>query len=121
MSGQGTLNAESGKRTMSKSKYQFYQEASLSQKLADKLPLYQQLAGTDKDISDSIAVLSYLYDPDPKKRERREKLRVENPIQWMIGLLDVLRMSAFATSEKTNEITKMGMQMPKAEDEISKF
>ena len=40
---------------------------------------------------------------------------------FIIGLLDVLRMSRFATSEKVNEITKMGMMMPKGEDIISDF
>jgi len=39
----------------------------------------------------------------------------------MLDLLDVQRKAAFATSEKTNEITKMGLQMPKAEDIISSF
>lgn len=99
----------------SRTKYQFFQEASLSQKLADKYPLYTKLAGTDKEISDSIAILSYLTDEDANK------LVETNPIAWTIGLLDVLRMSAFATSPHTNEISKMGLQMPKAEDIISDF
>ncbi len=97
------------------SKYQFYQEASLSQKLADKIPLYQKLAGTDKELSDSIAILSYIFN------EENQKTMKENSTKWIIGLLNVLRMSAFATSEQVNEISKMGMQMPKAEFEISKF
>jgi len=95
----------------SRTKYQFFQEASLSQKLADKIPLYQQLAGSDRELSDSIAILSYL----------KEKELVGEEIDFIIGLLNVLRMSAFATSEKVNEISKMGMQMPKAEDIISSF
>ena len=98
--------------TQSKSKYQFWQEASLSQKLADKIPIYQKLAGTDVQISDSIAVLTYISEPKNLKKK---------PIEFMLGLLDVLRISHFATSEKVNEITKMGMQMPKGEDIISKF
>ena len=96
----------------SKSKYQFYQEASLSQKLADKIPIYQILAGTDVQISDGIAVLTYINDKENFKKP---------PIEFMLGLLNVLRISHFATSEKVNEITKMGMQMPKGEDIISKF
>lgn len=95
----------------SRTKYQFFQEASLSQKLAHKIPLYQQLAGSDRELSDSIAILSYL-----KKRGL-----VGEEMDFIIGLLNVLRMSAFATSEKVNEISKMGMQMPKAEDIISSF
>lgn len=98
--------------TQSKSKYQFWQEASLSQKLAAKIPIYQILAGTDVQISDSIAVLTYINDPENFKK---------TAIEFMLGLLNVLRISHFATSPHTNEISKMGMQMPKAEDIISKF
>jgi len=97
----------------SKSKYQFYQEASLSQKLADKIPLYQQLAGSDPAISESIGVLLYIDDPE------NMKLLSENPLKWIVGLLNVIRQARFATSEKVNEISKMGMQMPKAEDEFA--
>lgn len=96
----------------SKSKYEFYQQASLSQKLADKYPLFQKLAGSDRDLSDSIAVLSYLGEQGMLETEDTD---------FIIGLLDVLRMSRFATSEKVNEITKMGMMMPKGEDIISDF
>ena len=97
------------------SKYEFWKEASLSQKLADKQEIYTKLAGTDKDLSDTIAVITYLHDP--------EKMKVveTDPIQWLLGLLDYLRMSAFATSETTNEVTKLGLQMPKAEDIVSTF
>ena len=98
--------------TQGKSKFQFWQEASLSQKLADKIPIYQILAGTDVQISDSIAVLTYISDKENLKK---------SPVEFMLGLLNVLRISHFATSEKVNEITKMGMQMPKGEDIISKF
>ena len=98
--------------TRSRSKGEFWKEASLSQKLADKQPLYQILAGTDPEISDSIAVLTYINDPENFKK---------SPIEFMLGLLNVLRMARFATSERTNEITKMGLQMPKAEDIISEF
>jgi len=95
--------------TRTQSKYQFYQEASLSQKLADKIPIYQKLAGTDRQLSDSIGVLEYL-------REKNVIDKNDPNIELFLGILNVLRMSAFATSEKVNEITKMGMQMPKRED-----
>jgi hypothetical protein len=98
--------------SQNKSKYQFWQEASLSQKLADKIPMYQKLAGSDQEISDSIAVLTYVS--DPKNLEK-------TAIEFTIGLLDMLRMSHFATSDKVNEITKMGMQMPKGENIVSKY
>ena len=98
--------------SQSRSKYEFWKEASLSQKLAHKIPIYQKLAGSDVQISDSIAVLSYINDPENFKK---------SPTEFMLGLLNVLRLSHFATSEKVNEITKMGLQMPKAEDIISDF
>ena len=94
-----------------KSKYQFYQEASLSQKLAHKDPIYKKLAGSDPQTSESIGIflllgeLGYIDLKDPS-------------VVLMMGLLDVTRKARFATSEKVNEITKMGMQMPKAEDEF---
>jgi len=97
---------------MSQSKYEFWKEASLSQKLSDKIPILQKLSGTDIEISDAIAVLTYINDPENLKK---------SGIEFMIGLLDVLRLSHFATSERNNEITKMGLMMPKSEDEISKF
>lgn len=97
--------------TQSRSKYQFFQEASLSQKLAHKDKMYQKLAGTDRDLSDSIGIflilgefgLIDLDDPD---------------IRLVLALLDIQRKAAFATSEKVNEITKMGLQMPKSEMEV---
>lgn len=95
----------------SKSKYQFYQEASLSQKLAHKMPEYSDYAGADTKLSDSIAVLNFckefgLLDPE------------SDGFKMTKGLLNELRKARFATSEKVNEITKMGLQMPKAEDEF---
>ena len=97
------------------SRYEFWKEASLSQKLADLQAMYPKLAGSDKELSDSIAILTYLTDPE------KIKLMETDPMQWLLGLLDYLRMSAFATSDKTDILTKLGLQMPKAEDLISKF
>jgi len=95
-------------------KYQFYQEASLSQKLANKVPIYQQLAGTDREISNSIGFLLIMGE--------HNLIDLENPaIKLMLAILDVQRKAAFATSDKTNEITKMGLQMPKSENIISSF
>lgn len=98
--------------TQGKSRQEFYQQASLSQKLSDKYPLFQMLAGSDRDLSDSIAVLSYLGE---------KNMIDKNDTDFIVGLLNVLRMSRFATSEKVNEISKMGMMMPKGEDIISDF
>jgi len=100
--------------TQSKSKYQFWQEASLSQKLADKIPIYQKLAGSDPEISEAIAVLETFG-------ELGYIDLTEPGFVLVLGLLNARRQALFATSPHTNEITKMGMQMPKGEDVISKF
>lgn len=88
------------------SDFEFRQQASLSQKVSFDIPLIRKLAGSDIQISDSIAVLSYINDPVNLKK---------TPIQFLLGLLDVLRLSRFATSEKTNEISKMGFMLPAKE------
>lgn len=94
----------------SKSKYQFYQEASLSQKLAHRDPIYKKLAGSDPELSNSIGVLLILI---------KNKVIEETPtVKLLLEILNVQRKARFATSEKVNEITKMGLQMPKAEDEF---
>ena len=98
----------------SRSKYEFWKEASLSQKLADKIPIYQKLAGSDPETSMSIGFLLTLGE--------HGILDLEDPsMKLMMDLLNVKRQAQFATSEKVNEITKMGMQMPKGKDVISKF
>ena len=94
-----------------RTKYQFYQEASLSQKLAHKMPEYSDYAGSDPEISLSLALLNILA--KHKMIDLEEK-------GWKLvkDLLNEQRKAKFATSEKVNEITKMGLQMPKAEDEF---
>jgi hypothetical protein len=92
----------------SRSKYEFIQEASLSQQLASKNPNYCDYAGSDRRISDILAVLNTLDAfgmIDLKERNW----------QFVKALLNEQRKSAFATSDKVNEITKMGLQMPKAQ------
>lgn len=97
----------------SRSKYEFYKEASLSQQLANKDNIYSKLAGSDTQLSDTIGILLTLADFGMiDKDDQNTKL--------MLAVLDVLRKSRFATSEKVNEITKMGLQMPKSEDEFFK-
>ena len=95
----------------SRSKYQFYQEASLSQKLAHRMPEYSQYAGSDAKISLKIAMLNILH--------QHKMIDLDSP-EWKFvkDILNEQRKATFATSEKVNEITKMGLQMPKAEDEF---
>lgn len=95
-----------------RSSYEIFQEASLSQKASFKIPILKRLVGTDPELSDSIAVLIFLEE---------QKFLAKKDTKFLLGLLDVLRLSHFATSEKLNEISKLGFLMPKAEDIISKF
>ena len=44
----------------SRSKYQFYKEASLSQQLAHRMPEYSMYAGADANISLTLAVFNIL-------------------------------------------------------------
>ena len=98
----------------SKTKYQFWKEASLSQKLSANVPIFQKLAGSDPQTSESIGFLLKLGELG--------YIDLEHPsFVLVMGLLDVKRQALFATSEKTNEITKMGFMLPKAEDIISDF
>jgi hypothetical protein len=97
-----------------RSKYEFWKEASLSQKLADKDPIYQQLAGSDPEISEAIGILLVLCELGVMDKK-------DPNVKMILAILDVKRKARFATSERTNEITKMGLQMPKAEDIISEF
>lgn len=97
-----------------RSKYEFWKESSLSQKLAHKIPIYTKLAGSDPQTSISIGFFEIMGE--------HGLIDVEEPgIKLILDLLNVKRQALFATSEKVNEITKMGMQMPKGEDIISDF
>lgn len=89
------------------SDYAFGKTASLSQTASADNPMLQKTVGSDPKISDSIAILTYITD------EEKIKLMNENPTQWILGLLDVLRISHFATSEKTDIISKLGFFSPR--------
>jgi len=89
-----------------KSRDDFRVQASLSQKVSFDNDLLQKLAGSDRELSDSIAVLSYINDPENLKKP---------PIEFMLGLLNVLRLSHLATSEKTDIISKLGFMLPAKE------
>jgi len=95
----------------SRSKYEFYKEASLSQQLAHRMPEYSDYAGADQKISISLAIFNILA--------KHGMIDLNDPI-WKFAkdILNEQRKAIFATSEKVNEITKMGLQMPKAEDEF---
>lgn len=88
------------------SDFEFRQQASLSQKVSFENELIRKLAGSDPKISDRIAVLTVIKEPENLKKK---------PIELTLLLLDVLRLSRFATSEKTNEISKLGFMLPSQE------
>lgn len=106
----------------SRTKYQFFQEASLSQKLADKDPIFKEISGNDPETAKAIGYLIVLDELGLIDFQRNEKQEITNP-DWalVMGLLQINLKVSFACSEKTNEITKMGLRMPKAEDIISTF
>ena len=91
-------------------KYYTYQQASLSQKVGFKDKIFQKLAGSDQELSDSIGVLLILCE--------NKVLDANNPnVRLMLALLDVQRKARFATSDKTNEITKLGFMLPKEDED----
>ena len=93
---------------MPQSKEWFRQGASLSQQLADNIPIYQQLAGSDPETSEAIGFFLILGKLGYIDLE-------ESSMKLIMELLNVKRQARFATSERNNEITKMGMQMPKSD------
>jgi len=88
------------------SDFEFRQQASLSQKVSFDIPILRKLSGSDQELSDSIGVLWYLGE---------KGLMDKKDTEFILGLLDVLRLSHFATNERTNEITKMGFMLPAKE------
>jgi hypothetical protein len=95
----------------SRSKYEFYKEASLSQQLAHRHPEYSEYAGADTKISLVLALFNILA--------KHGKINLEEPgWKFIKDLLNEQRKAIFATSEKVNEITKMGLQMPKSEEDF---
>jgi hypothetical protein len=92
-----------------RNRYEQFQWSSLSQKLAWKMPEYENYAGTDPVISDQLATIEVMI--------RHGLIRKTPKVIFMVDLLNEKRKAAFATSEKVNEITKMGLQMRKEEIE----
>jgi len=75
------------------------------------MPEYSQYAGTDPKTSITLSRLRILA------KHGIIDLN-DSGIKLVVDLLNEKRKAMFATSEKVNEITKMGLQMPKAEDEF---
>jgi hypothetical protein len=96
-----------------RSKYEFHQEASLSQQLSNQIVEFRKLAGCDTDLSVAIACLEVFI--------KHGMLDGKDPgVKLLMNLLDAQRMAKFATSETVHEITKMGLMMPKSREEFGK-
>ena len=93
---------------MTKDRSEFRHQASLSQQVGNNDKIFSKLSGSNPELSKSIGVLLVLCEM---------KLLNENDpnIKLLLALLDVQRKAEFATSEKTNEITKMGFMLPKSD------
>lgn len=94
------------------SDFEFRQGAAMSQQLADKDPDYVELAGADPRISRKIQRLKVWIRHGFFDEE-------DTDIKLLLDLLNGDRKAIFATSEKVNEITKMGLQMPKRTKEVN--
>ena len=92
------------------SKYSAYQQASLGQKVSFNIGILRYLAGSDQELGDSIAVLTYLSESE------NMKVLEKDPLKWVLGLLDYLRLSHFANSEKTDILTKLSFLYPKKDE-----
>ena len=89
----------------SKSDYEFRQESTMSQQLADIIGDYVDLAGSDPKTSRKIQRLKNCV-----KLGLIDKKSAEPILLFLNGD----RMASFATSEKLSDITKLGLQMPKS-------
>ena len=98
----------------SRSKDNFREQASLSQQASDKEARLKKYVGADQAISDKLAdidtlvEMGYMSEKDPR-------------IKYMKRQLDNRRLARLATSERLNEITKLGFMLPKADNIISSF
>lgn len=95
-----------------RSKYETFQFVALGSRLGQRDEIYQQLAGSDQETSLQIAILQVLGD--------EKILDLESPeMALTMKLLNAKRKALFATSEKVNEISKMSMQLPSDDENVS--
>lgn len=92
--------------TRTKSRFETYQEASLSQKVAFRNPEFSDYSGTDPKTSLAIAKLNVLI--------RYKIIDPKDPLIVLAkAMLHEKRKALFATSERINEISKLGFLVPK--------
>lgn len=97
---------------MTRSKHDFYQHSSLSQQLSHRDKSFRDYAGSDRETSEKLATL--------KVFSQFGLVHPKDPVVILMwALLTEKRKALFATSERTNEITKLGLMTPKGEDVYS--
>ena len=97
---------------MTRSKHDFYQHSSLSQQLSFRDASFRDYAGSDRHTSEQLAALKVL--------SRFGLVHPKDPLVILMwAYLTEKRKALFATSERTNEITKLGLMTPKGEDVYS--
>ena len=100
--------------SQSRSKGWFRQGASLSQKLGAKHEEYADYAGSDPKISLKLARLRILG--------QHKIINLEDSgLKLVWDLLNEERKALFATSPHVNEISKMGLQMPKKDAVVTDY
>jgi len=90
----------------SRNDFEFRQQGLMSQTLSDMDPIFRDISGCDKETADAIGVFVVL--------DQHKVIDLKNP-SWAL-IMDILKVKvkvSLATSDKTNEITKMGFRMPK--------
>ncbi len=96
---------------MTRSKFEFYQESLMAQRVAHKYPEFVDYTGSDPPTSLKIMFFETLGE-----HGKIDLTKGDMPL--FMALLHGRRKVLFATSEKTTEITKMGFMLPKGTKEI---
>jgi hypothetical protein len=84
----------------------FFEKISLAQKISDKDPHIKKYAGSDVELAKQIATLEVFRDYAILPLEES---------QFIIDLLVEQNKATFASSEKTDIFTKLGLLFPKKE------
>jgi len=94
-----------------RNKYEFAEQASLSQQLSSRYPEFKIYAGVDPGTAKRLSFFNVMI--------KHGKIDGNDPnIRLLMDLMIERNRAAFATSERTNEITKMGLLMPKTIDVV---
>lgn len=90
------------------SDFEFKQQTSLSQRVSFSIEKMKYLAGSDPNTSEAIANL-LIWD-------EHKIINLKEPgLKLLFDMLNGRRLALFATSDKTNEISKMGFMLPMRE------